>query len=161
EAALRRFDPDWTSLQMVSYGYEQRGLLLWSASRFERLRLTRARRHLMLHELWIGESLDYGIKDRAVRWLQKKLLLRPLRSWAPEVIHTSNPTYRELLRRSGVAADELPLPGNIRIAAIAAPLARRWIVQRAVIDNDAELLLAGVFGALHSHWDDFSWVDRL
>jgi hypothetical protein len=25
DAALRRFDPDWTSLQMVSYGYEQRG----------------------------------------------------------------------------------------------------------------------------------------
>jgi hypothetical protein len=160
EAALRRFDPDWTSLQMVSYGYEQRGLLLWSGSRFERLRLKRARRHLMLHELWIGESLDYGIKDRAVGWLQKKLLLRAVRAWAPEVIHTSNPTYRELLLRNGVAAAELPLPGNIRIAAIDGRLARRWVMQRAHLD-DAELFLAGVFGALPPYWSDRSWVSRL
>jgi hypothetical protein len=161
EAALRRFDPDWTSLQMVSYGYEQRGLLLWSGSRFERLRTKRARRHLMLHELWIGESLDYGLKDRAVGWLQKKLLLRALRSWAPEVIHTSNPTYRELLLRNGVVAAELPLPGNIRIAAIDARLTRRWVMQRAHLEGGAELFLAGVFGALHPYWSDSSWADRL
>src|SRR5262245_34382359 len=61
EAALRSFDPDWTSLQMVCYGYEQRGLLLRAPARFERLRIGR-RRHLMFHELWIGEAVEHGLK---------------------------------------------------------------------------------------------------
>jgi hypothetical protein len=116
----------------------------------------------MLHELWIGESLDYGIKGRAVGWIQKKLLLRALRVWAPEVTHTSNPTYRELLLRNGVAAAELPLPGNIRIVPAAAGFARRWVEQRAGLGAGApDALLAGVFGAIHQHWADFSWVGRL
>jgi len=162
DAALRLFEPDWTSLQMVCYGYEPRGLLLWSGSRFERLRPGRGRGHLMLHELWIGESLDYGIKDRAVGWIQKQFLLRAFRAWAPEVTHTSNPTYRELLLRNGIIAGELPLPGNIRIVPAKPGFARRWVEQRAGLDAIApDALFAGVFGAIHQHWADFSWVGRL
>lgn len=161
ETALRRFDPDWTSLQMVSYGYESRGLLLRSAARLAKLRIGR-NRHLMFHELWIGETLDYGIKDRAVGWLQKQLLLRAARVWSPTLMHTSNPTYRARLLQSGVVADELPLPGNIRIVAVPASAARRWVAERLGHAGDArELFIAGVFGAIHPYWAEFSWLRRL
>jgi hypothetical protein len=164
EDALRRFDPDWASLQMVCYGYEPRGLLLRSAARFDALRRCVRNSHLMFHELWIGEALQYGHKDRAIGWLQKQLLLRTARRWGPAVTHTSNPTYRALLQRNGVAAEELPLPGNIPIAVVpAGATARDWLATK-IGSPPAEAngyLIVGVFGSIHRHWAEFSWLARL
>jgi hypothetical protein len=54
-AKVRRFAPDWVSLQMVSYAYERHGLLLRSPHRFAAF-APAARRHVMLHELWIAPA---------------------------------------------------------------------------------------------------------
>jgi hypothetical protein len=161
EAALDRFAPDCVSLQMVCYAYEPRGLLLHCARSFLRLR-GRGKCHLMFHELWIGEAAGSGLKERVVGGLQKRLLLRTTRLWAPAVINTSNPVYRELLRRNGIAAEELPLPGTIPIVPDSHSSARQWLLGRlgtAGIGNDA--LLAGVFGAIHPGWQAASWLERL
>jgi glycosyltransferase involved in cell wall biosynthesis len=160
EDALSAFAPDWLSLQMVCYGYESRGLLLRSARSFERLRRF-ARGHMMFHELWIGESAEYGIKERCVGWLQKKLLLRATRMWSPDVIHTSNPLYGELLRRNGIQAAELPLPGNIEVSATDSSAARRWLLERAGLRSDESAVLAGVFGSIHPEWRDSAWLSSL
>lgn len=162
EAALSSFAPDWVSLQMVCYGYENRGLLLRSAEAFARLRRF-GRGHLMFHELWIGESTEYGVRQRAVGWLQKRLLLRATKAWSPDVVHTSNPLYRELLRRNGVHADELPLPGNIPICSVDSAEARSWLLEKIGSGSGhSESLLAGGFGSIHPEWgSDCEWLDRL
>src|SRR5262245_10872548 len=64
-AKAKRFAPDWVSLQMVAYAYEERGLLLRSAPRFATFAVG-ARRHVMLHELWIGANARSGGSERVV-----------------------------------------------------------------------------------------------
>jgi hypothetical protein len=114
----------------------------------------------MLHELWIGEGAGSSFKDRCIGALQKHSLLRTVRSWAPDVIHTSNPLYRELLRRNGVSSAELPLPGNIPIHPINRESARRWLLNRLELrDNDC--FLAGVFGSIHPEWAETAWINDL
>ncbi|HTB66228.1 MAG TPA: glycosyltransferase [Steroidobacteraceae bacterium] len=161
ETALGRFAPDCVSLQMVCYAYEPRGLLLHSARSLLRLR-GGGKCHLMFHELWIGEAAGSGLKERIVGALQKRLLLRTTRLWAPAVINTSNPVYRELLRRNGVAAQELPLPGTIPIVPESHSNARQWLLARlgtAGVGNNA--MLAGVFGAIHPGWQAANWLELL
>lgn len=159
---LARFAPDWVSLQMVCYGFERWGLLMRSSSRFARLRAA-ARRHMMFHELWIGESVRSPAKDRVIGSMQKHLLLRATRAWSPEVVHTSNALYCELLRRGGIRAAELPLPGNIALCDIAQAQAREQLVRRIAADSSSaeRLLLAGIFGSIHAEWVESDWLERL
>jgi glycosyltransferase involved in cell wall biosynthesis len=159
EQALQRFRPDWLSLQMVCYSYGRSGLLLRAQRSFARLSRF-GRRHIMFHELWIGEAEQCGLQQRALGWLQKRLLLRLTRSWNPLAAHTSNPLYCELLRSSGIHAQILPLPGNIPIADMHGADARGWLLQRLAAPS-ASALLAGVFGALHPGWAQASGLSEL
>jgi hypothetical protein len=151
--AVAAFSPDWVSLQMVCYAYAERGLLLGQTAQLVRFG-DAARRHLMFHELWIGESQLEGVKARSVGWLQRQLLLRLAARWAAHRIHTSNEVYRELLARHGVAARVLPLPGNIPVAPVDPALARRRLLQRLGISPllSSRVVVAGVFGSIHPEW---------
>ncbi len=158
---MAQFQPDWVSLQMVCYGFEKRGLLWHSSGRFARLRAA-PKRHMMFHELWIGAALDSSAKDRAVGWLQRKLLQRTTRIWSPRVVHTSNSVYRGLLRDRGIDAEELPLPGNIPVRDIHPAVARDMILRQLNTSRLAgQPLLAGVFGNIHPKWDGATWMDRV
>jgi hypothetical protein len=159
---LKQFKPDWVSLQMVCYGFEERGLLWRSAGRFAGLRAA-FRRHIMFHELWIGESRNSPARERVVGCLQRRLLLRATRAWAPSVIHTSNPVYREMLRRADIDAEELALPGNIPVRRTDFATARSSILARlrSLPGRSAEPLLAGVFGSIHPEWNDAGWMLQL
>ena len=157
EESLSRFAPDWVSLQMVCYGYESRGLLLKSGQRFEKLGRI-GRRHVMFHELWIGESTTADLRSRMTGRLQKRLLLRANRRWAPDRVHTSNEVYRELLGRAGVRAKLLPLPGNVPVdTRMSTSEARHWLVERLGLARPS--LLAGVFGSIHPEWNDPRWLE--
>src|SRR5262245_24223665 len=158
-AKVRRFAPDWVSLQMVSYAYEERGLLLRSPQRFAAF-AGDARRHAMLHELWIGADAGCDFRERLVGAAQRSLLARLLRRWAAHLTHTSNPTYRELLARVGVRAQLLALPGNIPVVSTAPERARELLVARAGLSRE-RALLAGVFGALHPEWIEGPWLETL
>ncbi len=161
---LAAFAPEWVSLQMVCYGFEERGLLWRSAARFARLRAS-PKRHMMFHELWIGAGQSSPPKDRAVGWLQRKLLVRATQVWSPSVVHTSNALYREMLRRVDVVAEELAVPSNIPVCPVDLASARGTIVRRLETQTrtgcGTEPLLAGLFGTLHPGWNDIGWVDRL
>jgi glycosyltransferase involved in cell wall biosynthesis len=160
-AAAERFAPDWISLQMVPYAYEPRGLLVRSAGRFAAF-TPRARRHVMFHEIWLGEATRSQARHRAIGWVQKKLLARATRMWAPSVVHTSNPAYRELLRRAGIAAQLLPLPGNIAVVPGLAPAqARQRLLCRIALAGERGALLVGVFGSIHADPNDVDWVAEL
>lgn len=155
EQALLAFRPEWTSLQMVCYAYHPRGLLLQAGESFRRLKGP-GRRHLMFHELWVGEAAGERRRNRVLGWLQKRLLLRACRIWAPDVVHTSNGVYRELLARNGLRACELPLPGNIPIVRLDHSDARLRLLQKLghSAQGGRDLLLAGVFGSIHPKWED-------
>lgn len=162
ERSLRSAAPDWLSLQMVSYGFDPRGLVGRSAQALARLMPLASRRHLMFHELWIGETVQSSIKEMLVGFVQKTQLLRATAMWSAQVVHTSNPVYRELLRRNGVTAGLLPLPGNIPCVPVERSDARKWLCTRASLSLDPETpLLAGVFGAVHPVWGESQWIGRL
>jgi len=160
--ALERFAPDWVSLQMVSYGYEPRGMLWRSARRFASLR-TAARRHVMFHELWIGEARGSSLRSRIVGWVQKRLLLRLVRLWSPILVHTSIPAFRQMLCRAGIVAEELGLPGNIPIIQCDPASARRALFERLQLgqEDTTRVLLAGVFGSVHPEFSRPEWLRRL
>jgi len=158
-AKMYRFAPDWVSLQMVAYAYEKHGLLLRSPQRFSAF-APGARRHVMLHELWIGANARSGARERLVGAAQRWLLVRALRCWDAHAAHTSNPVYRELLARAGVHAELLPLAGNIRLVSTTPQRARELLAARAGLSRD-RTLLAGVFGALHPEWVEGAWLDEL
>jgi hypothetical protein len=159
---LARFQPDWASLQMVCYGYERQGLLWGSARRFARLGLA-PHRHMMFHELWIGGWRTSSLKERAVGWAQQRLLLRATRTWAPQLVHTSNPIYREMLRRVGVAAEELAIPSNIPVRELS-PAGAREKLERSLPERPgtgSRRLLGGVFGHLPTELAAGDWLEQL
>jgi hypothetical protein len=162
QVALDSFAPDWVSLQLVVYAYDNRGLLRDMGQLLRRLSGA-ALRHVMFHELWIGTALQCGIKERLVGWLQKQLLLRALKQWQPQLLHTSNPVYRQLLQREGLHALPLRVPGSIVIENISHREARAALLARLSLspEQGQQLLLAGVFGAVHPEWADPVVLRRL
>jgi hypothetical protein len=162
QVALDSFAPDWVSLQLVVYAYDNRGLLRDMGQLLRRLSGS-AHRHVMFHELWIGTALQCGIKERLVGWIQKRLLLRALKQWQPQLMHTSNPVYRQLLQRDGLYALPLRVPGSIVIQDISHRDARSALVARLGLNPEQgqPLLLAGVFGAVHPEWADTVVLRRL
>jgi hypothetical protein len=161
--ALRDFAPDWVSLQFVGYGFHPKGLVFGLAKRLAPLCVL-GRCHIMFHELWIGESTDYGLKDRVVGFLQKWGARRLLRTLRPSLIHTSNPTYVEVLRRNGVVARELPLFGSLPLVACDREWFETTMRSRGVgLDRFPwhTFLFAGVFGTIHWQWSTRPWFEEL
>jgi hypothetical protein len=159
---VTKFQPDWASLQMVCYGFEHHGMLWRSARRFAQLRLA-PHRHIMLHELWIGAGRMSSPKERAIGWLQRRLLLRAMRAWAPNAVHTSNSLYREMLRGAGVVADELAIPSNIPVIQIGREGMRDRLERRLSRGSASasQPLLGGMFGHLPPELATGEWLECL
>lgn len=113
-AVLTDFDPDWVSLQFVCYGFHPRGLVHGLARRLRPL-LNGRKSHLMFHELWIGGHAGAAIKERFLGLWQRHCVLKLVRSLRPHVVHTSNPTYRALLKKYGIPGTVLPLFSSIPV----------------------------------------------
>jgi len=162
QVALDSFAPDWVSLQLVVYAYDDRGLLRDLGQQLQRLSGT-ARRHVMFHELWIGAAAHCPMKERLVGWLQRQLLLRALKRWQPLVSHTSNPVYRQLLQREGLQALPLRVPGSIVIERISHRDARAALATRLRLtaEQGGQMIMAGVFGAVHPEWAHAPVLQRL
>lgn len=151
---LADFAPDWISLQWVPYGWHPRGLP-WSAGRrLAALHPTAPNRHLMAHELWVGENRGAPPLDRRLwRPLQRLVTRRLARAWRPALVHTTTPVYAAMLADLGLPAALLPLPGNLP-----APgpdddaWASSWLREHGLA-GETPAVLAGVFGTLHPEWD--------
>jgi hypothetical protein len=160
---VKRFQPDCVSLQFVAYGFHPKGLAFGLATRLKLL-MRGFKSHVMFHELWIGESTGYGLKDRAVGFLQKRGVLRLLRTIKPSVMHTSNPVYVEILKRNGIEARELPLPGSIPLVEAdtewweATMRMQTWGLEGV---SRSACWIAGIFGTIHPQWSAGAWLDRL
>lgn len=146
--AVRGFDPEVISVQFVLYGFHPKGLCFETGRGIQAI-IGERRTQLMLHELWIGEATEYGWKDQIIGAFQKSLVRDLVRRLRPAVVHTSNPSYRELLGRNGVAAQELPLFGNVPISA---ETDREWLNEQVSDARRSSVLLLGLFGTIHPQW---------
>ena len=151
---IAEFEPDRISLQFVCYGFHPKGFVFGMGERFREL-IGGTPLHLMFHELWIGAQTGAGFKERLIGSAQKFGVMQLLATLRPEVVHTSNPAYRERLARCGVKAGVLPLFGNIPIPASDADDAWLWSeLKKTGIEpgNRGASWLFCLFGTLHPVW---------
>ncbi len=164
EDFLNEFQPDYISLQFVGYAYHTRAFVYGLAARMKPLIKSRGL-HLMLHELWIGEAMKYGLKDRFIGHIQKRAILKMIRELQPDVIHTTNMVYQLLLQRNGVHADILPLFGSIPV--IENPDSQylfKTLNENGVkidTDNRNDFILFGIFGTIHPQWNPAILLSQL
>ncbi len=149
---ISRFEPDWISWQMVSYGYQPKGILGPEIMQLA-TELRAPRMHVMLHEIWIGLAQGDSLWSRITGWRQRRALLRFLRIAAPDQLNTSNQTYVAALGQHDCIASVLPLFSNIPIAP-ASPAQSEKLLARHLPPpvNHRERLVGITFGTLHRQW---------
>jgi hypothetical protein len=89
-----------------------------------------------------------------VGWTQRQAILKLVRSLSPQVIHTSNNAYRSVAFEKGIAAELLPMCGNIPLAGDVDP---RWLEAQAgtlgaPVPVRDQAWWFGLFGTLHPEW---------
>ncbi|SEA98860.1 glycosyltransferase [Pedobacter hartonius] len=112
ETYIKKNNPDWISLQYVSYAYQPKGMPLHMVQAFAGL-LGKYRLQIMFHELWLGEKKNAALKARIYGFLQKKIVRSMLKKGKPQVIQTSIPLYQKILSNHGIKAGVLPIFSNI------------------------------------------------
>jgi hypothetical protein len=139
QSVLRRFDPEWISLQYVPHGFQAKGLPFVFVRRIGRLVSGRSS-HVMFHELWGGSRNKFT--DPVICALQKHLLARIQRELRPRVVNVTNEFYRKRLKSIGVASEVLPLFSNIPVMppeSTSRDERRRWVF--------------AIFGTLRKGWE--------
>ncbi len=157
-------NPDWISLQFVGYGFHPKGVVYDLADKL--VRVVRDRKvHIMLHELWIGESTEYSLKDRLVGFVQKRGVIRLIKKLNPTVLHTSNSAYKLILERNGISALELPLFGNILVSKNPEFQEFYALMKSYGVNFDSDskknFVLVGFFGTIHPGWDPSAFFSQL
>jgi hypothetical protein len=109
---VKRFDPEWLSLQMVLFSFHRKGLPFGLARQLQYLGKGRSW-HIMFHELWVGMELHAGRKMVCWGWMQKQLIRILLGTLKPFSVHTQTGLYQQQLLAIGSPAGHLPLFANI------------------------------------------------
>jgi hypothetical protein len=161
---LARFQPDWLSLQFVSYGFAKKGIVLaepfWMPRAIGGFPL-----HVMMHELWVGHGVFRTPRMALIGALQKRAVRLLLERLRPRVVTTSCLYYAELLQGIGVAARTIPLCGNVKVGdQVGAP----WL-EEALRAGGIDLArrgrrhywLFGLFGSILRQWQPDALFARL
>jgi hypothetical protein len=127
QAYTNAFAPEWLSWQLVPYGFHPKGIIPDEVQAFHVLGQGRYV-HIMLHELWIGLSVGEPMKNRVWGMFQRRALNKFITHLHAIVLHTTNTTYGEVLRREKWQSSILPLFGNIPVTKMPPipPDAHRW-----------------------------------
>jgi hypothetical protein len=152
---LDDFQPDWLSIQFVTFGYHRKGLCAGLGAKFAAMN-SKAAWHVMFHELWLGLGEQAPLKHRVMGALQRVFIQAMIRRLRPQVVHTQTEPYRQVLCRVNIPATVLPLISNVPCvqgdgwAGLLEPL----LADSAGIRPDrAKLYLAGIFGSVHPEWN--------
>jgi len=138
---LEAFAPDWASLQFVPYSFAPRGFFAPAIPALMRAVGTAPRRHLFVHEVWIGSQAGAPLRARVAGWWQRRAVARLLRLMRPALVHTSARYHIDALATLGQPARRLPLFGHVPVPAVGA---------RAVLPGVADdALVCGLFGTLY------------
>lgn len=150
-----KFKPDLVSLQFVNYGFGARGLIHGMAAALARALAGRPV-HVFFHELWQGHASGAPLRERVLGWVQRRQILGMTRRLGAVRCTTSNAYYQQVLARSGIGADVLPVFGNVPVSG---KDGREWLCARLarVAGMDTErlgggALLFGLFGSIHPWW---------
>ncbi|MGB8353049.1 MAG: hypothetical protein WCD79_04105 [Chthoniobacteraceae bacterium] len=149
EEFLSAFEPDFVSLQFVSYGMHPRGIDFGMARKLEGI-VGKRRVHIMFHELWVGMEKGALLKKRFAGMLQRACILKVMKALNICKVHTSNEAYAESLRIHGINAAVLPLFGSIPV-----PL------QMGVPRPRNGTLAFALYGTLHPVWPPEPLFTRL
>ena len=148
--------PDWISLQYSGYGFHSQGLAHVLSHHLKPLRQA-TKLHIMFHELWLGAHPTESLKERTLGRIKRRGVQQMLMALKPEVIHTSNTTYKNSLMGLGADAYVLPLFGNIPLSTHNAD---RWLYSRInekgfSIDwqTRSQYWLFGLFGSIQKEWN--------
>lgn len=107
--------PDWISLQFVCFAFHPKGFIHELTPLIKDLRQGR-KLEIMFHELWVGEQPSLPFKHKIMGRIQEWQILRAMKIWQPDSLHTSNRLYQHVLKRHGWDSERLPIFGNITIA---------------------------------------------
>lgn len=152
-AALREKSSGGVWLQFVAYGWGKRGVVDRAAARALGEACAGRRTVVNLHELWLGEAVSDGLKNRWLGVWQRRGVLRTLRAVQPVGVITSTPVYQAILAQAGIAAEVWPVPGNLPApTAEEQRAADAWLRERGL----ADAAIAVVFGAVHPEWEGAS-----
>lgn len=114
---LNDFQPDWISLQFVSYSFNSKGLPFWLPLFLKKLKGNH-KWHIMFHELWLGIDIESSFRHKCIGKLQQLIIKKMIRNTKPYFISTQNKLYQFFLQSHNIVADILPICGNIPVAAI-------------------------------------------
>jgi hypothetical protein len=109
---IKKFNPDWISLQFVIFAFHPKGLPFGLARKLCALGQGRSW-HIMFHELWVGMDANATKKNILWGWFQRKIIKNVIRDINPVLIHTQSRLYQSQLDRIGFPNGYLPLFGNI------------------------------------------------
>ena len=152
---LVSFQPDWVSLQFVSYGYNSKGIIFGLINKLKEI-VRGYKVHIMFHELWIGQCQGAKLKERAVGTVQRFFILNLVKHLEPSAVHANTPAYVAILKQYGIFADHLPLFGNIPVKAqngndwLFSELRKKGL--KINEENKHQFWLFGFFGALPPVW---------
>lgn len=143
---IRRFKPDWISLQFVNYAFHYKGMPYKWSTHFKKLD-TQCRWHIMFHELWVGIQHSDSNKTKLVGFLQKFIIKRTINSVAPLSIATNTEHYKTKLKTIGVQPTVIPvftnMPENI------GQNLKLWSeLPDEIINNREHFIVAVFFGGL-------------
>ena len=134
---IKKFSPDFVSLQFVCYGYHSKGIAWGLSSRLKEM-IGTIPVHIMFHELWINEGPGVLFKHKFLGWVQRYFILKIINRLNVRVLHTSNPAYLALLQQNGIRSNLLPLFGNIPIKEFKC--------------EQSDVLKIGIFGTIYPQW---------
>lgn len=134
-----KFEPEWVSLQFVSFSYQKKGLPFNFVRNFKKLAID-VKIHIMFHELWVGINKEASIKHLLWGWCQKQLIRTLINGTKPQVVHTQSHLYIEKLREVGCEKiNHLPLFGNV-------PFGKPNLTKKEKSDKSLQFIL---FGTIH------------
>lgn len=143
DECIKKFDPDWLSLQFVIFSFHPKGLPFGLNKWLEKLGKGR-KWHIMFHELWVGMSTDASRK--LVLWgkIQRFLIHSLIKILHPDIINTQTFLYQKQLNKIGVKAEYLPLFSNI-------PVASSGSMCGATTDTNKKDVNIVIFGSIYPH----------
>jgi hypothetical protein len=150
---VKSFDPNWVSLQFVSYGFHSRGLAFSIPSRLQAIGSNR-KWHIMFHEIWIyGETVDSSLSRRIFSALQKLSIAHMAKKLRFRLAHTSNESYVKKLGGIGVSAVCQPVFSNIPVCECDSDFRGCLILKINPRLSSLNAWIFVFFGTIHPCWD--------
>ena len=146
---VKDFDPDFISLQYVSYGFQDKGLPFRLSGKLKKV-VGNIRLHIMFHELWLGIRTNSSIKHKIYGYFQTRIAKNIIDDLAPCSISTSNKLYQLAMERKKIISNILPLFSNIPILEMDKDFVNS-VFNLIKINDRNDFTLIGIFGTLYPH----------